>query len=157
SGNHFVVISDAAGCTSPNIPVNVAAGAPLNVTIASLNTSCNGAANGSITLTPTNGNAPYQYVLNTNPAQVSNVFSNLLPATYTMSVTDANGCAVNNLSATILAGASLTATIAKTDILCNGQTNGSLVTTVQAPGTAPFQYSLDNINFQASNAFNALA
>jgi gliding motility-associated-like protein len=157
AGLHNVVVKDAAGCLSPAINTTVAAGAALNVTVASTGTSCNGASNGTITLTPTNGSSPYQYSLNPGPTQTSNVFNNLAPGNYTITVIDANGCTANNLPAVIAAGVSLTATINQTNVSCNGLSNGSFTVNVQAPGTAPFQYSLDNIFFQAANNFNGLA
>lgn len=156
AGSHNIVIRDAVGCISAQIPVSVAVGPPLNVTLATTNTSCNGAANGSITLTPVNGNAPYQYSLNGGPSQAGNVFNNLTSGNYTVSVTDVNGCSANNLPATINAGTGLTATINQTNITCNGNANGSITVNINAPATPPFQYSLDNITFQASNIFTGL-
>ena len=157
AGNHNVVVKDAAGCISAQIPVTVAIGPPLTVTIVPVNTSCSGANNGTITLTPVNGNGPYQYSLNGGTPQAGNVFNNLAPGNYTVSVTDANGCTANNLSAVINAGAGLTATISQVNVDCNGNTNGSVTINVNAPATPPYQYSLDNITFQASNIFNGLA
>ena len=157
SGNHNIVIKDAPGCLSAAINTTVAAGAALNITVASTNTSCNGASNGTITLTPTNGASPYQYSLNGGPTQTSNLFNNLAPGNYTINATDANGCTANNLPAVIAAGAALTATINQTNVSCNGLSNGSITVNVQAPGLAPFQYSLDNVTFQPVNIFNGLA
>jgi gliding motility-associated-like protein len=157
AGNHNVVVKDAAGCLSPAIFVTVAAGAPLNVNVVATNTSCSGASNGTITLNPTNGSTPYQYSLNGGPGQASNLYNSLAPGNYTINVVDANGCTANNLSATITAGSGLTAVINQTNVTCNGLNNGSMAVNVQAPGTAPFQYSLDNVTFQASNIFNNLA
>jgi len=157
AGNHNVLIRDAAGCISSQIPVTVAVGPSLNVTVVPANTSCNGVNNGTITLTPTNGNSPYQYSLNGGPAQTTNVFNNLVPGNYTVTVTDANGCVASNLPAVINAGAGLTASIIQTNVDCNGNTNGSIMVNVNVPATPPYQYSLDNITFVPGNVFNGLA
>ncbi len=156
AGNHTVIIRDAVGCITGSIPVTVAVGPNLNVTVNAVNTSCNGASNGSITLTPTNGNSPYQYSLNAGAPQTGNVFNGLSPASYTITVTDANGCVANNLPATIMAGPSLTATVTTNNVTCNGSATGSFNATINAPGTAPYQYSLNNVTFLPSGSFTGL-
>ncbi|NJO25837.1 MAG: hypothetical protein HC867_08890, partial [Bacteroidia bacterium] len=63
----------------------------------------------------------------------------------------------NNLQAIVTPGVPLTATATKTDVLCNGGATGTLTANITAGvGTPPFQYSLDGINFQASNVFTEL-
>lgn len=55
-------------------------------------TGCN-TNNGQVTLTPAGGTPPYQYSINDGASfQSSNVFSNLLPGTYSILIEDANGC-----------------------------------------------------------------
>src|SRR5690348_8405118 len=45
----------------------------------------------------------------------------------------------------------------KSDATCFGSATGSITTTASANATAPVQYSLDNVTWQASNSFTNLA
>jgi gliding motility-associated-like protein len=153
AGNHNVTITDAAGCTRV-VPITVAAGPGITATTAPLPTSCNGASNGSITVTPASGSAPYQYQLDGGVGQGSNIFNNVAAGSHTILVTDANGCTFS-VAATVAAGANLTGTTAITHIQCNGNNNGSVTITPTNGGPA-YQYAIDGGAFQGSPTFNGL-
>jgi gliding motility-associated-like protein len=97
------------------------------------------------------------YSINGGPSQSSNVFPNLSPGTYFFSVVDAVGCTINNVAANVLPGPPLTASYTKRDITCFGANDGMITMDPPVGGTAPFEYSIDGINYQASNIFNGLA
>ncbi|MEK7226404.1 MAG: hypothetical protein AAB221_12100, partial [Bacteroidota bacterium] len=59
-GAHTVLITDANGCTT-TLNVNVTAGPALTANTSAAATSCSGATNGTITVTPTGGTGPYTY------------------------------------------------------------------------------------------------
>lgn len=62
-------------------------------TISSNSTNANcGAADGSITVTPTGNGSTYNYSLNGGTSQTSGNFANLSAGSYSISVTDNNGC-----------------------------------------------------------------
>jgi len=155
-GNYTINVVDASGCNVNNIPAQIIAGPPLSGTIQTTPTSCSGANNGTITVVPRNGTTPFQYSLNGGPLQSSNIFTNLSVGNYTINFIDANGCTAINLPAQILAGQPLTASATHSDASCNGGSDGS-ITINPGNGVAPYQYSLDGINFQTSNIFNGLA
>lgn len=159
SGAHTVTITDANGC-SVTLNVNVAAGAPLNANANGAATSCSGATNGSIIVTPTNGTGPYQYSLDGGAAVAggaSYTFNNIPAGPHTVIVTDASGCVTAPIPVTVVAGPQMVTTATSNDVLCNGGATGSITVATPAIGTAPFQYSLDNITWQGSNVFNGLA
>lgn len=155
-GNYDIQVFDAGGCASARETITIPTGPPLAVTIQTTNTSCAGVNNGTITVTPVNGRAPYQYSLNGAPFQSSNVFTNLAVGNYTIHVTDGSGCDVNNVPAQVQPGQPLGPSAINTNVSCNGGNNGTITVTVNN-GVSPYQYSLDGVNFQAGNIFSGLA
>ncbi|HMK25634.1 MAG TPA: T9SS type B sorting domain-containing protein, partial [Chitinophagaceae bacterium] len=158
AGAHTVTITDNFGC-STTINVNVTAGPPLNATLASAATSCSGASNGTITVTPTNGIAPYTFSLD-GGAPVAGAgpytFINVAAGNHTVIIADAAGCISSALAVTVNAGPQLTTTVTVTDALCNGGATGIITVTQPVIGNPPYQYSLDGVTWQASNVFNGL-
>lgn len=158
-GSHTIIVTDATGCSSAPIIVTVNAGPSLTATTTPTATSCAGAANGTISVSPVGGTSPFTYVIDGGAPQVAPgpfIFNNLAAGPHTITVTDASGCATNNIIETVPAGANLTTTVSTTAVLCNGDANGSMTVTVPAIGTPPFEYSLDGVTWVASNVFNGL-
>lgn len=142
-GSHNVTVSDATGCTY-TFPQSVGAPTPLDATVSTTATSCNGAANGSAVLTPSNGIAPFQFQIGSSGWQSSGTFSNLAVGSYSLSFKDASGCVSGTFPAVITAGPAITATETHTNVSCFGGSNGSATLTLSANATAPFQFSSDN-------------
>lgn len=159
AGPHTVTVIDNVGCTR-TINVNVAAGAALTANASANPTSCNGAANGSITVTPTSGIGPYTYSLD-GAAPVAGpspyTFTNVPGGNHNIIVADASGCVTNTIIVNVPVGPNLVTTSGKTDVLCNGGSTGSITVTPPSTGTPPFEYSLDGINWQISPIFSGLA
>ena len=154
-GSYVIDVLDNIGCASTSTHVVVPVGPPLAATIQATPTSCSGATNGTITITPTNGSPPYSYSLNGGSPQSSNIFTNLAVGSYTIHVIDGSGCEILNLPAQITPGQPLAPFARATNVTCNGGSDGTL--TVLVPnGTGPFQYSLNGVNFQNSNVFIGL-
>lgn len=158
AGNHTVNIVDALGCTR-TLTVNVPAGPALSAAVASVATGCQGAANGSVTVTPSSGTAPYTYSLD-NGAFVSGAspytFNNLSAGNHTIVVKDAAGCATNVINVSVAVGPPLTTTATSSNALCFGGTTGSITVAQPTIGAAPYQYSLNNTTWQSSNQFTGL-
>ncbi|MBL7722823.1 MAG: gliding motility-associated C-terminal domain-containing protein [Chitinophagaceae bacterium] len=165
SSTNFVVRTTYSACDgSPaqlisydTVTVNLT---QMQATITPSPTLCNGASNGSITVTPTTGTAPFSYSLDgappvTGPSPYT--FNNVTAGNHNVVVTDAFGCITPVLSTSIAAGPPIATTATKTDALCNGSATGTITVAQPSVGTAPFEYSLDGITWQASNIFNGLA
>ena len=118
----------ANGCVP--VPVcNMTAAATVN------NVQCNGQATGTATVTPSGGTAPYSYVWSNVPGNTQAV-NNLPSGTYTVTVTDANGC-ITTQNFTITQPVALVGNSSVTNpILCAG---GMATVSVSATGgTAPY-------------------
>ncbi|MBL0134204.1 MAG: hypothetical protein IPP79_09410 [Chitinophagaceae bacterium] len=152
AGSYTITIKDVNSCTNTVAIAVVNTNGP-QVNASFISSTC-GQPNGSITATASNGLAPYQYSIDGTNFQISNQFTGLSAGIYILTVKDANNC-INTISVTITDIAGATVTTSSVNSTC-GNNNGS-ITATGTGGTAPYQYSLDGINFQASNQFNSLA
>src|SRR5690606_40079582 len=92
AGTHTVTVTGKIGCTDTAM-VTIGQSPVLNAVIsASSNASCNGGNNGSATASANGGTPGYTYSWNTVPVQTTATVSNLPAGTYTVTVTDNNGC-----------------------------------------------------------------
>ncbi|MGO4773916.1 SprB repeat-containing protein, partial [Flavobacterium sp. W22_SRS_FK3] len=88
--------SNAAGCQVTTAAVIVTTPVVPTATAVESNVSCNGGNDGSITLTPTAGVAPFSYAL-TGPVantsgDTSGTYTGLIAGAYSIVMTDAKGC-----------------------------------------------------------------
>jgi len=139
AGTYHVTISDQNGCTD-SASVSITQPSILNASInSSSNASCNGFANGAARVTASGGTGPYTYLWN-DPANTSiDTVSGLLAGTYTVTVTDNQGC---NLTASVVISepSQLTASVAgSTNVSCNGLSDGSAFA-AGSGGTSPYNF-----------------
>ncbi|MDQ3051846.1 MAG: gliding motility-associated C-terminal domain-containing protein [Bacteroidota bacterium] len=143
SGNYTVTLTDQNGCTSTRtITISQPSAALAATATQSQAVSCNSGNNGQLSLAVTGGTAPYSYMWS-NGAITQSV-NGLVAGTYTVTVTDANGC-TKIASATITQpSAALSGTTTTTsNISCFSGNNGSIDLSV-AGGTGPFSYMWSN-------------
>lgn len=108
------------------------------------------ADNGTATATPTSGVAPFTYTWDTNPAQTDQTATDLAPGDYDVTVEDSDGCAVSTSVNVPFDASDLSASIvATTDVLCNGDCNGTAEAT-GVNGTPPYTYVWDDPNAQTA-------
>ncbi|MDD3877889.1 MAG: gliding motility-associated C-terminal domain-containing protein, partial [Bacteroidales bacterium] len=99
---------------------------------------CNDSS-GTATVSVNGGMAPYSYQINNGTAQSSNVFTNLLPGVYNITVTDSIGCTYMvsfNVTVPTIIFAEI---IINADETCAGTADGS-ATVNASGGTTPFTY-----------------
>lgn len=128
AGTYSILVTDGYGCDT-SMSVSIAAPAALSIAqLSVLNEQCAGTLNGSITATVTGGTAPYAYAWSNGD---TTAVLHAGAGTYTLTVTDANGCSPVQGSATILANGQPNAADAGPDLTgCFGslpvQLNGSV-------------------------------
>ncbi|NDB81050.1 hypothetical protein EB155_14415, partial [archaeon] len=112
AGNYSVTATDNNGCSSTQ---GVTIGQPAVLTVptpAKTNVSCFGGGDGTATVSPTGGTAPYTYAWSNG--QNTATATGLSAGTYTVTVTDANNCTATNsiviTEPTVLNAANITST-----------------------------------------------
>ena len=108
---------------------------------------CQFANDGSIQITPVDGQAPYTYVLNGPGGTQTNgtgLFGNLQPGNYTIDITDALGCTWNEPLIVVGPGptcCSYTVATSYTDVSCNGGANGDVYAAATGGMYPPMTYA----------------
>ena len=149
AGSYTVTVTDSLDCS---VDFSVLVGQPtlLSYTSSITNVTCFGANNGSATITPTGGTAPYSIVWDNFSTSFTR--GSLAPGVnYTAVVTDANGCATN-VSVAVTQPTVLSVGTVKTQVLCYGGKGTGTAT--PAGGTAPYTYSWNTNPVQTSAVAN---
>ena len=136
-GNYTVVVTDANDCTASHEIMIDSPGQP-TVTVEPYSATCNGDSDGGINLTVSGGTGPFVYAWNTGGVTTEDL-ADVPAATYSVSVTDANGCTYEYSGLVTEPDVLFADAPGPTSILCNGNNNGSADLTVTG-GTAPYVY-----------------
>lgn len=137
AGSYTLTVTDANGCQVTRTVI-ITEPLPLLVSPTGVNISCFNTCNGTAAANATGGTAPYSYLWSPG-GQTTATINNLCPGTYTVDVTDFNGCTTSG-NVTITQPTLLVANGAGTDVTCFSLCNGS-ATANPAGGTAPYSYS----------------
>ncbi|UTW67759.1 gliding motility-associated C-terminal domain-containing protein [bacterium SCSIO 12643] len=150
AGIYFVTVTDANGCVFIGTDTLVEP-TPIIINEVISHVTCNGLCDGSITLTTSGGTGPYSFVWSNGSS--TGGLSNLCAGSYTVTVTDANGCS-SVRTYTVTEPALLTVSLGITSpISCNGSCDGMITATISG-GTSPFTYAWSNSG--SGNSINSL-
>ena len=139
AGSYNVTITDANNCTTTaSATVSAGTGGP-SATTTSTNATCNGGNDGSATLTASGGTSPYTY--SWQNGQTGTTATGLVAGTYTVTVTDANGCQ-GTTTASVSEPTAVSGTATSTDATC-GSNDGS-ATATGTGGASPYTYLWPN-------------
>ncbi|MBN4081554.1 SprB repeat-containing protein, partial [bacterium AH-315-C07] len=151
----YVTVTDANNCTRID-SIQVPEPTPVSTTTSQTDVLCNGDTNGVAIVTPSGGIAPYTYAWSTTPQQTDSTATALYAGQFCVTVTDANGCTTTTC-VTITQPNVLTVSVGQTNVLCNGESNGTATATA-SNGTAPYQYSWSNtVPLDTDSSANGLA
>ncbi|MFN8323883.1 MAG: T9SS type A sorting domain-containing protein [Chitinophagales bacterium] len=139
AGNYTVTITDAVGCTGTVSGSVTALSVAITSDVTTTQSSCT-SNTGSATAAPTNGTSPYTYLWSNGGA--ADAITNVGPGTYTVTITDANGC-TGTKTATVGTPNGPTASSTTTDVSCFGTSTGAIDVTVTG-GTGNLTYSWSN-------------
>lgn len=152
SGFYTVTVRDADNVCRNSIVVYIGNANGPSVSFLKTDATC-GSNNGTVTVNGAGGTAPLNYSMDGVNYQTSNTFIGLPSGQYSLYVKDATTCSnqvsvtINNVAQPILNLSTVTATC--------GNSNAS-VSALGTSGTAPYQYSIDGLNFQNSPLFSGL-
>ncbi len=164
AGSYLAAVrnSNNSCVTTSNTPITVTMPTMPSVSsvTSTIPTAC-GLSNGSITVSATGGNTPYQYSIDNGANWVlSNVFNNLASGAYYVMVRNNGGtCAKPYLGNPVVINAtgapSINSMVKTLPSNCN-LNDASIV--INASGTGTLEYSINSgASYQSSNSFNNLA
>ncbi|MBK8192347.1 MAG: carboxypeptidase regulatory-like domain-containing protein [Lewinellaceae bacterium] len=142
---YTVTVSDAKGCIA-TVSATISQPTPLTASGVATDVTCTGGTDGAIDLTASGGTLPYTYDWTNdgseNPDDDSADLNGIAAGTYTVTVTDANGCVYSTSVVVDEPPSGMVLSIAVTDATC-GLSNGALDLTVTG-GTPNFTYDWSN-------------
>lgn len=153
-GTYTLTVTDANSCEE-TLTIVVGQTPAMFLNVASIdNVSCSGDNNGRVDITVNGGTAPYTFDWS-NGATTEDI-NQLNGGTYTVVVTDANGCS-ETISATVSEAPALVINTTITgSVTCFGGGDGELTVNVNG-GAAPYSYSLNGAAYQVDSVFSDLA
>jgi large repetitive protein len=153
AGLHTLAVKDGRGCAFGKA---VTLTQPLSQLVTTLQSKtdvkCLGDADGKLSLLTTGGVEPYTYKLNQVLTQQSGSFSGLTAGSYSISISDKNGC-TNVYHAVIdMLTPPMEVTLLKTDVTCHSGNDGAVQAEVSG-GASPLHYVWkDESGFTVNNS-----
>ncbi|HEY1192953.1 MBG domain-containing protein [Flavobacterium sp.] len=149
AGNYSVTITAGNGCSIvKNFTINQPPAIVITKT-GQTDVTCFGGSNGSLSVAVTGGTSNYTYSWAPSGGTAATA-TGLSAGNYTLTVGDSNGC-IKMENFTITQPVALVPSITKTDISCNGGSNGSATVSVTG-GTGAYTYSWSPSGGTASTA-----
>jgi hypothetical protein len=160
AGTYTVTVTDSKGCIATSSATVTQPAQPLSNVAAQTtqNVKCKGSSTGIITVSnPTGGTPPYSYKWNTTPIQNTKTAVDVPFGSYTVTVTDSNGCiATSTTNVTEPAPLTNVEAVVVRNVQCFGESNGSAKVTNPNGGTPPYSYSWNTIPIQTTQVASFL-
>ena len=156
AGLYSVTITDANNCTEVINNIDVTEPTAVSLSSSTVDALCNGDT-GSATVSASGGTPTYSYSWNTVPVQNTATATGLAAGTYSVTVTDANGCSEVLNGIVIDEPPAMTGAAAVTDTDCNGAATGSIVITASGTGVLSYTWSANAGGASGATASNLAA
>ncbi len=148
-GTYNVVVTDANGCTA-NVWVTITQpSSSISLVVTTTDVTCFGGNDGTATVVASGGVPPYSYLWEPT-GQTNSTATNLTMGTYSITVTDINGC-ITQPGIVINEPLPLSATIETTPVSCFGGNNGT-ATITPSGGTFPYTIQWDSLTGNQTGA-----
>lgn len=154
AGTYTLHVKDSNNCTL-DTNVNVTNPAAIKANITFTKPPCNHFNSGAINAVAYNSVSPYQYALDAGSYGASGNFTGLFSGLHTLHIKNALGCILDTV-VNVPDSIKISATLALTDILCNGNTTGVISITATGGFGPPYTYALGAGSFGASSTFTSL-
>lgn len=139
AGNYTLYVTDSQGCQD-SISAQISEPDSIQISLNSTDVSCFGFANGAIGASVFGGTMPYSYVWSTGATNDS--ISALAAGSYSLTVSDANGC-VKATDTAIIEPSPLALSATLQPVSCFGLSNGYIQASPSG-GTQPYLYNWSN-------------
>ncbi len=136
AGTYTISVTDQSSCMAFT-SITITQPPQITATFTTIPEICNGGNNGSATVVASGGVPGYSYSWSSGGTTTTE--SGLSAGTYTVTITDANACAVQSTVA-ITQPTPMAVSFANMNVTCNGGNNGSATATVSG-GTPAYTYS----------------
>ena len=147
SGTYTCIVSDANGCTQPQTVIIIQP-TIITTSISATPTNCNNSGSAIVTASGGTGTLTYSWIPS---GGINSIATGLSAGTYSVVVTDANGCA-QTATTVVTSTAGMTVNLlSQSNVACNGGTNGSAIVNATG-GSTPYTY-----HWSASGGTNATA
>jgi len=153
AGSYTLNVTDSKGCTATKT-LTINEPTTLVATPSVTNVTSNGLLNGAISLVVSGGVSPYTYLWSDGGTIKDR--TGLAAGTYSVTVTDANGCSRTVTGITVTEPAALTLSAVAAPILCYGA-GTSTITATGGGGVGSLKYSLNGGTYQSSSVFSNVA
>ena len=151
AGSYALTVIDSAGCTD-SLAAELTEPTPLSIGTAVTDIGCGNGATGEIVATVTGGTPGYTF--SWSNGAMSPTISDLPAGTYSLTVTDRNGCTQTD-DYTLSATESLTATARTETAECGGSGSGRVVVSTSG-GVGPYRYRLVGGTYGPDSLFTGL-
>lgn len=159
-GSYTVRVKDSSGCEIDATPVNIIIESEIVYSVTPKAISCNGTDDGSVTVDVTNSQGySTSYSIDGITFQTSNVFSNLASGSYSVVIKKekaGGSCDLTTSPVTVDASSAFTASASVTQQIDCSSGSATIAAAVTVGGTAPFEYSLDGVDYQTATDFTGL-
>ncbi len=142
-GNYMIQVKDANNCMLDSLHLIIRYPGPSALTAETIDATCS-LNNSVIAITGIEGGtAPFMYSFNGAYPTSDTLYTDLPPGSFTVAVTDINGCSIDSLIQTLaIPDVSITTQMTQS-ITCYGYSNGAIMAEIPT-GTAPFAISWSN-------------
>ena len=142
AGDYSVVVTDSLLCVD-SITVTVTEPPLLTAVADSIDVLCHGDSTGTISVVADGGVGDYAYIWDTDTADTTAIVDSLPAGTYTVTVTDTNGCSFTTSTTINQPLAPLSGVLDVIDNICFGDSLAIIDATISG-GTFPYTYSWSN-------------